>query len=381
MLNKYYRFRGIQPSDVYSSKEYLKHQFFIYEIDKDLNILQKVKIPKSIFKIFVQTYPRYEFWALMAFRLKQDDLAFFKSHCNFSPINPQNCFDVFTDLPEYVELDLSTMSLKTISREDFRKVCKSFPREYPRELDAFMLEKLQSMIHKPKIENAFFIESRLSLTFETKEDYFSFSSNNNKIYERLFSHFKFFHSLPIEESLEILKELKIDFIPPEDASFSLGYSYAGDIKTIKIALQYSDHFEIYRPTPSQRKALEEEFYRPIPNTNLLLGAYLLDRQKLLMPRPHFDFYVCDEDEREKPDATHLSLDLDLISKAKLRKLFLRSWNGSFFGYLKPSRDEAQRIAERYDLDIDLRLQKAFERKRNEEDGLDIWGSCFLALKY
>lgn len=95
MLNKYYRLKGIQPSWVYSSKEYLKHQFFIYEIDKDLNILQKVKIPKSIFKIFVQTYPRYEFWVLMAFRLNQDDLAFFKSHCNFSPINPQNCFDVF----------------------------------------------------------------------------------------------------------------------------------------------------------------------------------------------------------------------------------------------------------------------------------------------
>lgn len=47
-----------QPTDMII-ENYLNKQFYLYEIDNNLEILQKVKIPKKIFKDFVKSFYRW----------------------------------------------------------------------------------------------------------------------------------------------------------------------------------------------------------------------------------------------------------------------------------------------------------------------------------
>lgn len=102
-------------------ENYLNKQFYLYEIDNNLEILQKVKIPKKIFKDFVKSFYRWEFDSFMPFRLNRDDLDFFKSQIGFEKLDVDTCVDVFLNV-KYISIsfDKNQIYTKDISLENYK---------------------------------------------------------------------------------------------------------------------------------------------------------------------------------------------------------------------------------------------------------------------
>ncbi len=325
----------------------LGHQFCIYEFDKNLNILQKIKIPHSVFKNFVEKFPRWEFESLMAFRLNQEEIDFFSKYCVFKPFDLKNCVDIFLENISYYLFNLLEQKLMPISREYFQNVCKNFPREYPSDLNQDALQMLSAIIQKKMPNQMFFTPKDLILDIYQNDESYFFEIQNKALYEHLFTQFTWRHQIDFQTAMLFLKEEKINFNLSKEAKITIGYSIADDIKMIQIILQYEKHFEIYHPTRRQRKIIEELFYKALPNTNFLLGVYPLQKGQYLMPQIYINLY---EDKEEGKDFYALEFNPKLFSKQTLKRM-LTSWNGFKFDCIKISTKDKNNLASAFGLEL------------------------------
>ncbi|WP_305863107.1 hypothetical protein [Helicobacter cholecystus] len=323
-----------------------KKQFFIYEFDTMLNILQKVKIPKEIFKDYVQKFDHWEFESLRPFRLNRDGIAYFVKHCNFKPINAdENCIDVYIDMQSYSLIDIPNKKITKVSREFFQHSCKKVFREYPHDLDLHSLRMIAQILNQPLPKNIFLTEKHLSLCIQQDEDIFSFKLQSSKLYKKIFNYqFKYFYNLSLNETLLFLQENNINFELSKDAKSSIGYNIADTKRDIQVIFQYDEHFEIHIPNKKQQITLERLFYKPLPNMNFFLVGYALGKERYITPNLYFNLYGDNKYYRIK-------FNLNLFSVNTLKKIFSSS-NGYQFNFgCKISNKDKHRIQKKLNLDI------------------------------
>lgn len=344
------QFEFLAPSYMKIENLALKEQFFIYEFDTILNIVQKVKIPKHIFQDYVKKFNRWEFEALRPFRLRHEDIAYFTKHCNFYPLDPEkNCIDVFVDMQDYSLIDIPCRKVTKISREFFQQSCKKNYKEYPDTLDLHSLKILAQILDRPIPQNAFFTEEKLHLSIMQNEDIFSFQLKETNLYNKLFfNHFEYFFKIGFRETMLFLQENDIDFKLSKEAESEVGYSIADTTRNIQVVLQYDKHFEIYVPNKKQKAILERFFYKPLPNMNFFLGVYALGGGKYIAPNLYFNIY----DQIESNDYRRLKFDLDLFSNNTLKKIF-SAYNGGyvFDFYSQISNRDKQKISQKLNLNL------------------------------
>lgn len=344
------QFEFLAPN--YVRMEYLvsKKQFFIYEFDTMLNIVQKVKIPKHIFQDYVKKFNRWEFEALRPFRLGCEDIAYFTKHCNFYPLDPEkNCIDVFIDIQDYSLIDIPYRKITKISREFFKQSCKKIYKEYPDTLDSHSLKILAQILDRPMPQNAFFTEKILHLSIMQNENIFSFRLKKTNLYDNLFSkQFEHFFKIGFRETMLFLQENDIDFKLSKEAESEVGYSIADTARNIQVVLQYDKHFEICIPDKKQKVVLEHFFYKPLPNMNFFLGVYALGGGKYIAPNLYFNIY----DQIKSNDYRRLKFDLNLFSNKTLKKIF-SAYNGGyvFDFYSQISSRDKRRIFQKLNLDL------------------------------
>lgn len=343
------QFEYLSPSYMRMERLALKEQFFIYEFDRMLNILQKVKIPKHIFRNFVEQSDRWEFESFMPFRLRYEDIIYFEKHCGFRPFNlEEHCIDVFVDIQDYSLIDISQKKLTKVSREFFQSSCKNVFREYPDFLDPYSLRILAKILNKPIPQNAFFTEKNLSLQITQDEDSFLFHLKHTNLYNKLFRHkFQYFFKPSFDDTMLFLQENGIDFALSKEAKSMVGYSIAYTERNIQVVLQYDEFFEICHPSKKQQANLERLFYKPLPNMNFFLGAYGLGGGRCIVPNLYFNLYG----DEEEDEYYRLKFDLELVSINTLKKMFFLPKGFRVDFCTKISNQDRRRIQKKFNLNL------------------------------
>lgn len=294
-----------QPLNIALS-HFSNQQFYIYEIDDNLRVLQKIKIPKPIFKNFIKNFSRWEFECFMAFRLNDDDLEFFKSQINFYRISPYSCIDVFISCHHsYICFDKDKIFMRKILYKEKKvigKLCKNIVKfEYFPECRTQKqeLKLISNIIQKDGFGKVYFIENRLKIYFHIDEIRKHIFEIDDFIYPKLLNEFNFFYK-PTKIDLDNIQTFLPDKIKVYCTKFlskydytkiELGYNADPTSPNFKLILQYDNYFEVFNPTSSQKNELEKYFYKPTPNDNLLLGILELSDNKLIIPYPRLYCFV------------------------------------------------------------------------------------------
>lgn len=282
------KFRHIEPLD-FPIYKCLDKQFYLYEFDSDLRILQKVKIPKSIFREFVEKYPNEFFYYYMAFRLNEKEIEFFGKTCGFKKIISHSVVDIFVNA-EYCILDFNNNvpAITKPKNSDIEKVKHIIPKEFfpENKNNKNDLEIISKITNKCYIKSVYFIVDKLILSISYADNQNSFIIKDIDSFTKLSSNFTYFHKLNREIAQGILKSNGYDFVIPKNCDDILfGFSRACSDLEFAIALQYEDSFEIFVPNETQAKELIKYFYQPLPNGNLLLYVYHFGKHKYFIPKP------------------------------------------------------------------------------------------------
>ncbi|MDO7252688.1 hypothetical protein [Helicobacter cappadocius] len=286
-----------QPIDLLI-ENYLNKQFYLYEIDNDLEILQKVKIPKDIFKNFVAFFSRWEFDVFMPFRLNQDDLDFFKSQIGFVKLDVDSCVDVFLN-SQYVNIsfDNNQIHIEAIPFSKLQTFSELIPKEFfpqYRECDE-ELKIISKIIKEEGFHKTYFIGRSLHLDFIYKsEDSYKRTIIKNNIYPKLLREFSYVYKPSVEQIDDFIRGGVIknsfivdNFINNNYDELSLGYEGPRYAKTnnINLILQYNNYFKIYKLSNMQRKLIKKYFYKPLPSDHFYLGILQISENSFIIPTP------------------------------------------------------------------------------------------------
>lgn len=288
-----------QPTDMII-ENYLNKQFYLYEIDNNLEILQKVKIPKKIFKDFVRSFYRWEFDVFMPFRLNRDDLDFFKSQIGFEKLDVDTCVDVFLNV-KYISIsfDKNQIYTKDISFRELQNFSHLIPKEFFPDCRERVeeLKIISRILKKEDLKKVYFIGKGFNLDLEFEDDYERIAIKES-IYPELINEFSYVYKPTIDDINYLIKNniIRDDIINKNYKEIILGYQSPqySKLKDINIILQYDGYFEIHHLNNIQRKLLAKYFYKPLPSDHFYLGVLQVSENSFIIPAPKVYLLVRNE---------------------------------------------------------------------------------------
>lgn len=279
-----------QPTDM-TIRNYLNKQFYLYEIDNNLGILQKVKIPKKIFRDFVKSFYRWEFDAFMPFRLNRDDLNFFKSQIGFEKLDVDTCVDIFLNV-EYISIsfDKNQIYTKGVSFRELQNFSHLMPKEFfPDCIECVEELKIISRIIKEEgFKKVYFIGKGFHLDLKVEDDYERFVIKES-IYPELINEFSYVYKPTIDDINYLIKNniIRDDIINKNYKQIILGCQSPqySKLKDINIVLQYDGYFKIYHLNNIHRQLIAKYFYKPLPIDHFYLGVLQVSENSFIIPAP------------------------------------------------------------------------------------------------
>lgn len=279
-----------QPTDMII-ENYLNKQFYLYEIDNNLEILQKVKIPKKIFKDFVKSFYRWEFDSFMPFRLNRDDLDFFKSQMGFEKLDVDTCVDVFLNV-KYISIsfDKNKIYTKGISLRELQNFSHLIPKEFfPDCIERVEELKIISRIIKEEgFKKVYFISKIFHLDLEVEDDYERVMIKES-IYPELINEFSYVYRPSIDDINYLIKNniIRDDIINKNYKEIILGCQSPrySKLKDINLALQYDGYFKIYHLSNIHRQLIAKYLYKPLPIDHFYLGVLQVSENSFIIPLP------------------------------------------------------------------------------------------------